>query len=50
MNKFILTTRGGEKIATIKAENIFEAREFFAKKKQLPLLTLLQIFKVEPTS
>jgi hypothetical protein len=47
MDKFILTTKNGEKIAMTKADNIFEAREFFAKKKQLPVLTLLQIFKVE---
>ena len=46
MDKFILTTKTGEKIATTKADNLIEAREFFAQKKQLPVLTLLQIFKV----
>lgn len=47
MFKFALKTNLGEKIAYTKADNIFEAREYFAKLKHLSVNTLLKIFIVD---
>lgn len=47
MNKFALKTKNGERIAAIVAENIDDAIELFADKKQLKKTDLLEIFIVE---
>lgn len=47
MKKYALKTKTGEKIATVKAYDIFNAQTIFSKTKVLPLNKLLEIFTVE---
>jgi hypothetical protein len=47
MNKYALKSKTGEVISYIKADNLFEAREFFSNIKKLDVKSLLKIFIVE---
>ena len=47
MDKYVLKNRTGEIISRIKAESLFEARDFFANIKKLDVESLLIIFIVE---
>jgi len=47
MAKFELHTNQGEKITTTEHNNLKEALEFHAKRKQLPLDLFIKMFRVE---
>jgi len=46
MDRYVLTTKTGEKIAQTKANCLTEAEEFFSKIKLLTINQLLEIFIV----
>jgi hypothetical protein len=50
IEKFILKTKNGEILSTTKAENAYEAIDYFAKVKKLSVSDLLSIFDVEVVS